>query len=146
MPPHALRTCFCVVCALALVACAQTPMETRARPKRTGSLHFEGSYASVVFNLQNVAAACMRDDNRSHYELQFDEHEAGQSSTLTTTMTSLYGTQVLSVLDITSQGAGTDIEYFQSNFSWHIPRSAVLRRESNQSPVRDCSNFAKART
>lgn len=101
------------------VGCAQTPTATRAKPKSTGTIHFDASYEAVIFNLQNVAAACIRDDNRSRHELTFEEREAGKAATLTTKMTSLYGTQILSVLDITKQEVGTDIRYFQSDFSWH---------------------------
>jgi hypothetical protein len=102
-----------------LTGCAQTPTGTRAKPHSTGTLHFGASYETVIFNLQNVAAACIRDDNRSRHELSFEEREAGKIATLTTKMTSLYGTQILSILDITRQDAGTDIRYFQGDFSWH---------------------------
>lgn len=102
-----------------LVGCAQTPTATRAAPKSTGTIHFDASYETVIFNLQNVAAACIHDDNRSRHELTLEEREAGKAATLTTKMTSLYGTQILSVLDITRQEIGTDIRYFQSDFSWH---------------------------
>ncbi len=102
-----------------LAGCAQTPTATRAKPKSAGTIHFGASYEAVIFNLQSVAAACIRDDNRSRHELTFQEREAGKAATLTTKMTSLYGTQILSVLDITRQQVGTDIDYFQSDFSWH---------------------------
>lgn len=114
-----MRSLIVACLALMLTACAQTPTGTRDKPKSTGTLHFDMSYETILYNLQTVAASCIVDNNASRTELSFEEREPGKASTVTTKLTSLYGTQILSVLDITEAAAGTDIRYFQGDFSWH---------------------------
>lgn len=114
-----MRSLLLICLALMLTACAQTPTGTRDKPKSTGTLHLDMSYETVLFNLRTVAESCIVDNNASRTELSFEVREPGKASTVTTELTSLYGTQILSVLDITEAAAGTDIRYFQGDFSWH---------------------------